>query len=149
MAIEFMKMFSDDDWVPLSLDHTSAEHRWHAGGSLADAPVDVRATFTDAMWKRTVHLDEFLMVGYRTRANFVIPRHQHNQRKLIILFQGGCQIDYAGRSEPVSGLGAFFIVDRETPYTMTAGPEGVVYTEQWDLDISDDVETVWYPEGWQ
>jgi hypothetical protein len=43
--------------------------------------------------------------------------------------------------------GCFFTSRAGTPYTMTAGPEGVTYIETWGVPVTK-LKTVWYDFGW-
>jgi hypothetical protein len=43
--------------------------------------------------------------------------------------------------------GCFFTSRAGTPYTMTAGPEGVTYIETWGTPVTS-LKTVWYDFGW-
>jgi quercetin dioxygenase-like cupin family protein len=152
MPIDFFNMLDDVDWRPMTVDQSDDEYQWHKGGSLADAPVDMEATFNGAMWTGSAMMGDFWMTGFRARPNFTIPRHKHNQRKLIIVFGGDMEVQYEDQgkktSQRVTGPGGFFIVDAETPHTLVAGPQGVTYTEQWDYDPPPTMETTWFEEGW-
>ena len=66
---------------------------------------------------------------------------------------GECEIEYRDDggddvTERVSGPGGFFVVGEGIRHTMTAGPDGVRYTEQWDYHPPAAVETTWYDDGW-
>ena len=41
----------------------------------------------------------------------------------------------------------YWTTDAETPYTVTAGPDGLVYVESWPEPI-EHVETWWHDHGW-
>jgi hypothetical protein len=153
MAIVFDNLVTDDGWELMSLDQQNdPRYFWNDGGLLADAPVDFRKTFADNMWRTTKPIDVpgFNRNPLRVRPDFVVPRHYHNLDEMILVFDGQYSIDYGEGDEQgvqVVGPGQFFISRAGTPYTMTAGPEGVTYIETWPVPVGK-LETTWYDVGW-
>ena len=149
MTIDFSTMVGDKDWVDMSVDQASPTYFWHDGSPFADAPVDMEATFKGGMWVATNLDPAFGMNRLRVAPNFTVPRHHHNIAELIIVFEGEYFIESAGPSGGVArvGPGDFFFSDPGTPYTMTGGPDGVIYTEQWDHPPSH-LRTWWHDFGW-
>src|SRR5262245_66348034 len=97
VPIKFFDLLADDGWAPLQMDQTNPAFSWSEGGSLADAPVDVKATFDGAMWYSTLVERAFNITGLRCRAGFTVPQHHHNRRMLVIVFGGELVIEhYAG-----------------------------------------------------
>lgn len=149
MTIDFFNLLDDEGWYPMPLD-VQPSYLWADGGKLSDAPVDFAATFDGAMVVSTKIDPEFNMNGLRVRPGFMVPRHHHNLRELIIVFGGEYLIEYGelGHEESqLVGPGEFFISDPGTPYTMTAGPEGVTYIETWP-EPQIHLETYWHDHGW-
>ena len=126
--------------MSLAGQQESPTYYWEDGGLLNDAPVDFDATFAENMFVSTKPID--FMTFYRNPLkvvpNFTVPRHLHNIDETIIVFKG----------EFVTVKpGCFFTSRAGTPYTMTAGPEGVTYIETWGVPVSK-LKTVWYDFGW-
>ena len=150
MPIKFFNLLDDDGWAPLPLDQRSPSFSWSEGGSLADAPVDMTATFDGAMWYSTRLERSFNMTGLRCRPEFTIPRHHHNQRLLVIVFGGELVVEYGedGQDEGRRvGPGQFWVVDAGTPYVMTTGPEGATFTESFPLQAGE-LQTCWHEGPW-
>ncbi len=152
MTIDFFDLLSDDGWFLMPLEGQQEEPRyfWHEGGKLADSPADFAATFADHMSVSSKVDPAFNMNGLRVTPNFVVPRHHHNLRELIIVLGGEYLIEYGQEGAEESqrvGPGGFFISEPGTPYTMTAGPEGVTYLETWP-EPQIGLETTWYDRGW-
>ena len=132
VPIEFFNLLDDEGWEPLPVDQMGPVHFWNDGGLLADAPVDVKATFDGAMWRSTRVDRSFNLDGRRCVPNFTVPRHHHNMRALTIVFGGEFTVEWdedEQRSSRRVGSGEFWLSDAGTPYMMTAGPEGVTYVE--------------------
>ena len=86
----------------------------------------------------------------RVLPNFVVPRHHHNIDETIIVFKGEYKTEFGDPGNLESVLvrpGCFFTSRAGTPYTMTAGPEGVTYIETWGVPVNK-LKTVWYDHGW-
>ena len=150
VPIEFFNLLDDEGWEPLRVDQASPAHFWNDGGSLADAPVDVEATFDGSMWYSTRVDRSFNLDGRRSAPNFTMPRHHHNMRVLIIVFGGEFTVEWDDDEQRNSrrvGSGEFWISDAGTPFTMTAGPEGVTYVETWPEPVAK-LETYWHDVGW-
>jgi mannose-6-phosphate isomerase-like protein (cupin superfamily) len=137
----------------MSLDQQSnPKYFWTDGTLLADAPVDFAATFNGAMWVtlKPIDVPAFNRNPLRVRPNFVVPRHHHNMDEMIFVFEGEYHIEHGepGSEETIRvGPGEFFLSRAGTPYTMTAGPEGVTYIETWPESVTT-LETVWHDVGW-
>ena len=144
MPIEFFDLLGDDGWAPFPLDPAASGQRWSDGGTLADAPVDVAATFDGARWHATGLDPTFELNGTRLRAGFTVPRHHHNQQVLRIVFGGRFEVRTDEATEPL-GPGQFCVVDTGTAHSIIAGPDGVTYTESWFLE-GPDVVTTWHPD---
>jgi mannose-6-phosphate isomerase-like protein (cupin superfamily) len=145
-------LLDNEDWVPLSLDQQSfPSYLWVDGGPLSEAPVDFAATFDGAMWmsRKPIDLPAFNRNPLRVRPHFTVPRHHHNFDEMILVFQGEYTIDHGDEgADPVRvGPGDCFISRAGTPYTMTAGAEGVVYIETWPKPVRQ-LTTTWHDVGW-
>jgi hypothetical protein len=146
VPIKFFDLLDDDGWAPLPVDPTSPRFSWSDGGSLADAPVDVPATFADALWYSTKVERAFNMTGLRCRPDFTVPRHHHSLRLLVIVFGGELTVEYGaegGEERGAVGPGQFCVIDAGTPYLTTAGPQGATFTESFPTPTAD-LETCWY-----
>jgi len=144
VPIEFFDLLDDDGWEPRPLDPSAPGARWSEGGALADAPVDVAATFDGARWIATAIDPTFGLTGIRLRADFTVPRHHHDQQVLRIVF-GGTLTVRADDAEVELRTGEFCTIDGDLPHALTAGPGGVTYTESWHLEAPD-VTTTWHPD---
>ena len=154
MPFSVDSLVTDTDWIPMSLagQQESPTYYWEDGGLLKDAPVDFDATFAENMFVSTKPIE--FMTFYRNPLkvvpNFTVPRHLHNIDETIIVFKGEYKIEFG---DPEKGEfvivkpGCFFTSRAGTPYTMTAGPEGVTYIETWGTPVTD-LKTVWYDFGW-
>ncbi|ROO87499.1 cupin domain [Actinocorallia herbida] len=137
----------------MNLDQQSfPSYFWKDGGLLADAPVDFAATFDGAMWVSTAPIDlpRFNRNPLRVVPHFTVPRHHHNVDEMLFVLAGEYSIEYddEGGSKTVRvGPGEIFLSRAGTPYTMTAGPEGVTYIETWPRPVTE-LETVWHDRGW-
>ena len=153
MPITAASLLDDEGWVPMPLDQQhNPSYYWEDGRLLADAPVDFRATFDGAMWVtgKPIDVRAFNRNPLRVRPNFVVPRHHHNVDETVFVFQGEYTIEHGDVDNPESvrvGPGCFFTSRAGTPYTMTAGPEGVTYIETWGVPLIK-LKTVWYDVGW-
>ena len=130
----------------------SPSYFWKDGGVLADAPVDFASTFDGAMWVTTkpIQFPRFNRNPLRVRPGFTVPRHHHNVDEMLFVFAGEYNIEHDDSGEPQTvrvGPGDFFISRAGTPYTMTAGPEGVTYIETWPKPVTE-LETTWHDVGW-
>src|SRR6478735_7682044 len=153
VGITFADLLDEQDWVPLALDQQSfPSYLWADGGTLADAPVDFAATFDGAMWmsRKPIDIPAFNRNPLRVRPHFVVPRHHHNFDEMLFVFQGEYHIEHGDGDEAQTvrvGPGDCFLSRAGTPYTMTAGPEGVVYIETWPKPVRQ-LETTWHDVGW-
>jgi len=149
VPIEFFNLLDTEGWESMPVDQKSPTYFWaDGGGLLSDAPVDMDATFGGNMSFSTKIDRAFNMNGLRCKPGFTVPKHHHNLRELIIVFGGEFTVEDGdtGESRTV-GPGKFWISDAGTPYTMTAGPEGVTYIETWPEPVSN-LETTWHDVGW-
>ncbi|MER5185299.1 hypothetical protein ABT009_44700 [Streptomyces sp. NPDC002896] len=153
MALTFGDLVKDADWVPMDLDQQGhPKYFWKDGGLLRDAPVDFRATFDGAMWVSAEPIDvpRFNRNPLRVRPRFTVPRHHHNVDELLLVLAGEYHIEHYESGEPQTvrvGPGECFLSRAATPYTMTAGPEGVTYIETWTKPVTH-LETYWHDVGW-
>ena len=154
MGITFGDLLDDEDWIPLLSrdDQSNPNYFWVGGGSLADAPVDFAATFDGGMWmsRKPIEVRSFNRNPLRVRAHFVVPRHHHNLDEMILVFHGEYHIDHGEGAEAQTtrvSPGEFFLSRAGTPYTMTAGPEGVTYIETWPEPVPT-LQTYWHDVGW-
>ncbi|MFC1437264.1 cupin domain-containing protein [Streptacidiphilus sp. N1-10] len=137
----------------MSLDQQNhPNYFWNDGGSLGDAPVDFAATFDGAMWVTTKPIDvpRFNRNPLRVRADFTVPRHHHDLDEMLFVLAGEYVIEYeeGGAKQVVRvGPGEVFLSRAGTPYTMTAGPEGVTYIETWPRPVAE-LKTYWHDFGW-
>ena len=153
VPIEFLDLLDpvvDHDWEPLSPDPGRVGALWDDGGSLADAPVDVAATFDGAAWRSTRLDDDFGLTGVRLRGGFTVPTHRHNRDLLLLVFGGEVTIRYedvdAGNEHLTQvGAGQFCIIEAETPYSLTAAAVGATFLGSWPQEAPDLV-TCWYPD---
>ena len=144
MSIEFFDLLEDEGWVAQPLDPFSDRARWSEGGLLAEAPVDVEATFDGHRWQAAGIDPTFGLTGIRLAAGFTVPLHHHDQQVLRIVYGGEFEI----RSDEATATvraGQFTMIDEATVHSLVAGPEGVTYTESWRLEAPD-VITTWYPD---
>lgn len=144
MPIEFFDLLDDDGWEPRPIDPFDDGARWSEGGALADAPVDVAATFDGARGVATGIDPTFDLDGIRLRAGFTVPRHHHDQQVLRIVFGGTLDI-VTDDDRATVGPGQFVVVDADTVHGLVAGPDGVTYTESWHLEAPS-VTTTWHPD---
>jgi mannose-6-phosphate isomerase-like protein (cupin superfamily) len=154
MSFSVDSLVTDDSWIPMSLkgQQENPSYYWEDGGLLKDAPVDFDATFAENMWVSTKPIDflTFYRNPLKVVPNFTVPRHLHNIDETIIVFKGEYKIEFG---DPAKGEyvivkpGCFFTSRAGTPYTMTAGPEGVTYIETWGTPVTK-LKTVWYDYGW-
>jgi mannose-6-phosphate isomerase-like protein (cupin superfamily) len=153
MPIIADSLVTDEGWVPMSLDQQgNPSYYWEDGRLLADAPVDFAATFAENMWVSTKPIDlrRFNRNPLKVLPNFMVPRHQHNIDETIIVFKGEYKIEFGDPDHPESVIvrpGCFFTSRAGTPYTMTAGPEGVTYIETWGVPVTK-LKTIWFDHGW-
>jgi mannose-6-phosphate isomerase-like protein (cupin superfamily) len=152
VAIDYFSLVGDDGWTPLIVDPADRQYFWVDGGPLAAASVDVAATFDGAMWRSTKIDPGFNLIGLRARPNFVVPMRHHNLRQLTIVLGGDLVVDAGGRDRDASGprtirAGQFFVTGAGTPYTLTAGSDGVTFVETWPRPVSE-LETYWHASGW-
>jgi quercetin dioxygenase-like cupin family protein len=151
VPIDFFDLLGGEGWERLAVDQTSPGYFWDEGGLLADAPVDMAATFEGGMLVSTRVDRSFNLNGLRCAPGFTVPRHHHNLRELIIVFGGEFTVEYGDRGEEGCrrvGPGEFWISDAGTAYLMTAGPEGVTYIETWPEPVAL-LETYWHEGGWK
>jgi len=154
MPFSVDSLVTDSDWIPMSLkrQQENPSYYWEDGGLLADSPADFDATFAENMWVSTkpIQFMTFYRNPLKVVPNFTVPRHLHNIDETIIVFKGEYKIEFR---EPAEGKfvivkpGCFFTSRAGTPYTMTAGPEGVTYIETWGVPVNK-LKTVWYDFGW-
>jgi len=157
MGIVVADLLDDEDWVPLALDQQdNPTYFWHDGRPLTDAPVDFAATFDGAMWmtRKPIRIFRFNRNPLRVRGDFVVPRHHHSLDEMVIVLKGEYHISHGAESQggphPHTvriGPGEYFISRAGTPYTMTAGSEGVTYIETWPAPLPS-LLTYWHEEGW-
>jgi len=155
MGLTFGTLLDDNGWIPMECEQQQwAEvYYWHDGRKLYDSPADFVATFTDTMW---VNMDKIEVMKFnrsplRVRPNFVVPRHHHTTKEQIFIFKGEYSIEYGPLDDlktVVVKPGMFFLSYPGTPYTMTAGPEGVTYIETWPHHVMGGGDTIWYDKGW-
>ncbi|MFC1405229.1 MULTISPECIES: hypothetical protein [Streptacidiphilus] len=149
MPIENFSLVNDEGWMDMPLD-VLPSYLWAEGGQLADAPVNFEKTFGGNMWVSTRVDREFNINGLRCSPDFAVPRHHHNLDEMIIVFAGQFHVTWGRDGEEGSrtvGPGEFWISRAGTPYLMTAGPEGVSYTETWPEPMAE-LLTYWHDEGW-
>ncbi|MBB3665617.1 hypothetical protein FB384_004575 [Prauserella sediminis] len=154
MSIAFASLLDDAVWMPMPLlgQQENPRYLWEDGRPLADAPVDFAATFGENMLVSTAPIDlpAFNRNPLRVVPNFVVPRHLHNIDETVLVLQGEYWIEHGPESDPQVvrvGPGCFFTSRAGTPYTMTAGPEGVTYIETWGVPVQN-LKTVWFDKGW-
>ena len=154
MGIHFDSLVDHHDWTPMELERQqfNPSYFWFDGRPLKDAPVDFVATFDSAMWgsHQSIDVGAFNRNPLKVRPNFTVPRHHHNMDEMILVFAGQYSIEHGDEDNPETTVvrpGEFFLSRAGTPYTMTAGPEGVIYIETWPNPVST-LETVWYDVGW-
>ncbi|WP_344414138.1 hypothetical protein [Pseudonocardia ailaonensis] len=150
MAIEEFSLVDGDGWtdMPLTLQDS---YLWvETDGLLADAPVDFAKTFGTNMTVSTRVDPAFNINGLRCTPNFAVPKHHHNMDELIIVFGGSFTVTWEEDGQEQSrtiGPGEFWISRAGTAYQMTAGPDGVSYTETWP-ESQVNLRTWWYDECW-
>ncbi|MCD4524207.1 hypothetical protein [Nocardioides sp. cx-173] len=153
MVLHYASLVDDEGWTPMNLDQQdSPTYLWVDGGLLADAPVDFAATFGENMFvcRKPIDVPAFNRNVLRVVPNFMVPRHEHNIDETLVVFQGEYSIEYGeddALQTVVIGPGDIFTSRAGTPYTMTAGPEGVTYIETWGVPVTM-LKTIWYDQGW-
>jgi mannose-6-phosphate isomerase-like protein (cupin superfamily) len=155
MGMHFDSLLDPTVWEPMETEQQqySECYYWHDGRKLYDSPADFVETFRDAMWVSLESMDvgAFNRSPLKVRPNFVVPRHHHTTKEMIFIFEGTYSIEYGSLENPetvVVGPGQFFLSHPGTPYTMTAGPEGVTYIETWPQHVTGGGDTIWYDVGW-
>jgi mannose-6-phosphate isomerase-like protein (cupin superfamily) len=153
VPLTFGDLVADEDWVLMSPDQQdNKSYFWKDGGLLADAPVDFAKTFAENMFVTTKPIDvpRFNRNPLRVVPNFTVPRHHHNMDEMLFVFAGEYHIEHYESGEPevvTVRPGEVFLSRAGTPYTMTAGPEGVTYIETWPRPVRE-LQTVWHDFGW-
>ena len=143
MPIEFLDILDDEGWVARPVDPTAPGARWSEGGLLAEAPVDVAATFAGRSESTAID-PTFALDGIRLAPGSTVPRHHHDQQVLRIVFGGAFEVRSDDEVANV-GAGQFCVVDADTVNSLVAGPEGVTYTESWHLEAPP-ATTTWHPD---
>jgi hypothetical protein len=151
VAFEEFSLIDDAGWFDMPLD-VQDTYKWaETDGLLADAPVDFAKTFGTNMQVAAKVDRSFNINGLRCTPNFAVPKHHHNLDELIIVFAGSFTVrwpDEDGKElTQTIGPGEFWISKAGTPYQMTAGPDGVTYTETWPEPMAKLV-TWWHDECW-
>jgi mannose-6-phosphate isomerase-like protein (cupin superfamily) len=163
VTITFGDLVADADWIPMNLtgQQQNPSYFWNDGGLLADAPVDFDATFGQNMFTtfgdgptvsgtKQIDFPAFNRNPLRVVPGFTVPKHHHNIDEMLLCFAGEYFIETYDTPEPKTvrvGPGDVFLSRAGTPYTMTAGPEGVTYIETWPVSVRE-LETYWYDFGW-
>ena len=153
MSIALDDLLTEDGWIPMPLNQQdSPSYLWEDGGLLRDAPVDFAATFAENMWVTTkpIGLSVFNRNPLRVVPGFMVPRHSHNIDETVLILEGEYLIEFGDLEKPESvrvGAGNLFTSRAGTPYTMTAGPEGVTYIETWGVPVTK-LKTFWMDYGW-
>ena len=154
MTITFGDLIDDADWVPMPLagQQENPSYFWQGGGLLADAPVDFAATFAENLFTTTkpIQVPRFNRNPLRVVPGFTVPRHHHNVDEMLFVLAGEYLIEHDENGAPETvrvGPGESFLSRAGTPYTMTAGPEGVTYIETWPRPVAE-LQTFWHAEGW-
>ncbi|PXW32690.1 UNVERIFIED_CONTAM: hypothetical protein DES50_103478 [Williamsia faeni] len=154
MTNSFGNLLNPDAWFHMPLDQQGVpSYFWKDGGLLNDAPVDFAATFADHMdlTSEPIDLMHFNRNPLRVTPGFVVPKHQHNCDEMLFVFAGEYSIEVdepdGSTKTVVVRAGDMFVSHANTPYTMTAGPEGVTYIETWPVPVTE-LETIWHDVGW-
>ena len=156
VPIEFLDLLAplDDGWVPWSPDVETG--RWDDGGSLAESPVDVAATFEGAVWRTTRTDDSFGLTGLRFRTGATVPRHRHDQDLLLLVVGGVLSVRFVdGDGDDVSDqvarleAGQFAVIEADTVHSLVAGDDGATVLTCWPLRVPE-VGTTWCDDpAWQ
>jgi mannose-6-phosphate isomerase-like protein (cupin superfamily) len=152
MPITHASLNDDAGWMNMPLE-VYPSYMWEDGTLLSDHPeVDFAATFADNMDVSTTPIDlmAFLRNPLRVKPGYSVPRHSHNIDETVIVLQGEYTVTYGPLDDLQSVVvrrGGFFTSKAGTPYTMTAGPEGVMYIETWGVPVTA-LKTVWHDQGW-
>ena len=151
MPIEFLDLLDGGGWEPLSPDPASTGATWSEGGTLAEAPVDVAATFEGSAWRATGIDDSFGLTGVRLAPELRVPLHHHGRALLVIVIGGSLTVDGAEDGEGVEADRAslepcrFCVIEEGTPHSLTAGPQGAVFLTSWPQE-TEEPTTCWYPD---
>ena len=146
MPIFLTDLANDDGWEALHFDQGDPSFYWNDGGLFTAASVDIAKTFEGAMWASPRIEPSFNWRGRRIRPDFTVPKRHHNRPQLIIVVDGEIAVETEdGEQSGRVGPGGFFTAEAGTPYVMTSGPKGVIYTECWDEPMSL-VETTWHDD---
>lgn len=153
MSIDLDTLVDEDGWIPMPLNQQdNPSYIWEDGRLLKDAPVDFAATFGESMWVTTkpIGLGVFNRNPLRVVPDFLVPRHSHNIDETVLILRGEYLIEFGDPKKPesfVAKAGSCFTSRAGTPYTMTAGPEGVTYIETWGVPVTK-LKTFWMDYGW-
>ena len=94
MAIDYFSLLGDEGWSPVSVDPADPRHFWSDGRPIADAPVDLAATFGGAIGYSTKLDPAFNLSGFRCPPGFTIPMHHLNHNQLTIVFGGSVDVEF-------------------------------------------------------
>ncbi|HLU43037.1 MAG TPA: cupin domain-containing protein [Microthrixaceae bacterium] len=144
MPIEFLDLLDDGGWEPLVPNARNPGSTWSDGGLLADAPVDLAATFDGAAWRATGIDPSFGLNGVRLRGGFTVPRHHHSSALLLLVFDGALTVAADDGAE-VLGPGEYCVIEEGTAHRLTAGAEGATYLWSWPQEAAA-IATCWYPD---
>ncbi|MFT4262940.1 MAG: hypothetical protein QM572_06145 [Nocardioides sp.] len=146
MPLHYDDFLSSDAWEPLTVTPEDPSFYWNDGGFMTAAPVDVAATFDGAMWASEKIDPWFQMQPRKIAPGFTVPLRHHNMRQMMIVIDGEMNVEYdLGEGSQRVLAGEFWICEVGTPYTMTAGPEGVIYIQCWDGPMAL-IETYWHDD---
>jgi quercetin dioxygenase-like cupin family protein len=155
VPIDFLDLLADDGWAPVPVVPEGSGADWAGGGTLAAAPVDATSTFAPV--RRSTGIDpSFGLHGVRLPPSWRGPERRHDQPLLMIVVAGEVVVrersegDGEGSSaaEQRVRAGEFCVIDEGTVHSVSAGPDGVTYTECWPQDV-DGAATTWYPgDAW-
>ncbi len=152
VPIEFLDLLADDGWEPFVLDAQRDGATWSEGGTLAEAPVDVAATFDGAVRRATRIDPTFGMTGVRLAPGARVPRHRHDRSLLLLVFGGAVTVEHEDEDGAVAsaevGTGRFCVIDEDTPHALVAGLGGATLLASLPQP-AEGVATCWYPdEAW-
>jgi len=142
VGIDYFHLLGDGDgdaaWEPLRVADVAGEH--------APATGDVDAILDGTVWRSAKIDPAFGLIGLRLAPGAAMPERHHNLRRLTIV-SGGELIVGTGTGDDTVRAGQFLVIDEESRYTLTAGPDGATFIETWPPKLASSLETYWHVGG--
>jgi hypothetical protein len=144
-AIDYFHLVSEQEggWEPLLVERLAGRNLSFDGQPLGPS-ARLQAAFTNSVWRSTRIDPAFGLIGLRLGPHLAMPQRHHNLRQLTIVFGGELLVDDSAGNARIVCVGQFFVTEADTPYTLTAGPDGATFTETWPPKFAAELETYWY-----